>query len=427
MRVGKSRLYSTLVRAHELYIRKGMDVSEKERVEIPVTRYIEKSFVIRKMKRWLAASIVVGLMFSVAYCLYFNMKHSSFFWNAGVDDRLLVSNYNGDYLSYPETTRCAIWDIEVKEEVMNELSRNPAFIYKNYLHQYGDVLVERLNSLWSRQAVYDSIRDDSKIGTYGLSSYELNDVFGGAFLYSEQTLGINVTAPFAYQAMVDLSHEELVYIRDKVFAAYTALLDDAVYYDDLPIKLIRKDSKIEEKLSEQKLIREVMQAGVSENNSILFPKKRMLFCFALGAAFVEMIAFLLAVRDDRVKSVKELEHRTDLGAIDVTNETEMDAYCQKISYQESREREGVAYLYKGTMSAELTEKMRTYIRKKYAFNEVIVLERGIKNALPQGVHDKGCIMIIPITVMKTTYGELAEIAEEINQCSGEVQAIVLQG
>lgn len=400
--------------------------SDTERVEIPVTRYIERAFVISKMKRWLAAAIAVGLMLSAAYCLYFNMKYTDAFQNVTYDERLLVSNYNGDYLAYPETIRCAVWDIRVKEDVMADLSRDPEFVYKTYLHQYGDILVERLNSLWSSQAMYEEIRDDPVIAASGLSPYEWNDAFGGAFLYSEQTLGINVTAPLAYQETLGLSNEEMVATRDRVFAAYTALLDDAACYDDLPIELYRKSSRMEDHLSEMKLVREVLQAEAPAPGGLQFPKKRMLFCAVLGMALVEMIAFLLAVRDDRVKSVKELRHRTDLVMIDVTSEAEMDACCQEADHQASGGGRGCAYLYRGAMSAELTEKMLTYIRTRFALKDVAVLAPGAGD-LPQAAEGEGVRLIVPVTLMKTTYGELAEIAEELSPCSAEVQAVVLQG
>lgn len=402
-----------------------MDVSETERVEIPVTWYIEKAFIIRKMKRWLAAAIAVALMLSAAYCLYFNMKYTNAFQNVTYDERLLISNYNGDYLSYPETIRCAVWNIKVKENIMTDLSRNLAFNYKTYLHQYGAILVERLNSLWSRQVIYEGIRNDPVIAESGLSPYELNDVFGGAFLYSEQTLGINVTAPITYQAMLGLSNEEMVSIRDKVFALYTALLDDTTCYDDLPIKLVRENKRLEENLSELKLVRETLQAEVSTGGTIQFPKKRMFFCFVLGMASVEVIAFLLAAHDDRVKSVKELKYYTDLVKIDVTSTEQMIAYHQESDRPiNSGCRENV-YLYKGAMSTKMTEIMLTYIREKYMPKNVTVLEQG-KSEVLQEASDEGGKLIIPIILMRTTYGELAKIAEEFSPCSVDVQAVVLQ-
>lgn len=377
------------------------------------------------MKRWFVASIAVGLMFSVAYWLCFNLKHSSAFQPMESDERLLVSNYTGDHLSYPEATRCAVWDIRVKEAIMTDLFKNPAFVYKTYLHQYGDILVERLNSFWSRQMLYEEIKDDAIIGTLNLSPNELNNVFGGAFLYSEEVLGINVTAPFAHEAALSLSNDELIYARDKMFALYAALLDDPIFYDDLPVQLIRKSSQIEEGLSEQKLVSDVLQADASLGYDLHFPKKMMLLFFVFGMAFVEMIAFFLAVRDDRVKSVKELMHRTDLVMLEETSEAQIDAYRQQSNIQESYEDCGTVYLYTGAMSADLTEKMLTYIREKYLLNKLVVFDPNTR-AKHHGVSDEGGRIIVPITLMKTTYGQLAEIANELNRYSMEVQAIVLQ-
>lgn len=401
-------------------------VSEIERMERQLARYIEKKFVVAKMKHWFVVSIAVGLILSAVYCFCYNIKYLKLFSDTQYDERLLVSNYNGNYLSYPETTRCAIWDIRVKKDVMDEISKNPAFDYQDYLHKYGDILVERLNSLWSREALYETIKEESIFGEFDFSPFEINDVFGGAFLYSAQTLGINVTAPFAYQSTLELSSEQMVFARDTVFDIYTALLDDDTYYADLPIYLIRKSSQIEEGLSEQMLVYEVLKEIDWTQGTIQFPKKRLFFCFVLGMMAVEMIVFLLAVRDDRVKSVKELKSRTDLVMIDVTNEVEMDAYCNEGNNQESGERKDVAYLYNRNLSAELTEKILSYMEKKYAFRDVTVFSTDTLLKTPKALVE-GDRIIIPITMMKTTYHELAEIAEELNQYSIEVHAIVLRG
>ena len=391
-----------------------------------MTRYIEKDFVFKKMVRWLAASVAMGLILSAAYWWYFNMKYSDLSQQyVEPDERLLISNYDGNYMSYPETTRCAVWEIKVKEDIMDDLSRDPSFNYKNYLHQYGDALVARLNSLWGRQTVYEGIKDDPEIGIYDISPYDINNIYGGAFLHSENTLGINVTAPLSYQVTYGLSNKELVYIRDKVFDVYTALLDDDTYYADLPIELVRQSSQIGDSLSERKLIREVLQEPApAVNNSFQFPKKRLLICFALGFVFVESIVFLFAARNDHVKSVQELTHRTDLVLLDVVSKAEMDSFYQEHHGQCNSEYKGSAYLYNSFCSEELTAKVLTFIREKYALKNVEVIEKGA-SILPQEVPDGGCRLIIPVTLMKTTYNDLEKIAEEINPCGMEVQAVVI--
>lgn len=103
----------------------------------------------------------------------------------------------------------------------------------------------------------------------------------------------------------------------------------------------------------------------------------------------------------------------------------MVAYHQECDRPINSGRRENVYLYKGAMSLEMTEIMLTYIREKYMPKNVTVLEQGASE-LSLKAPDGGCKLLIPIFLMKTTYGELAKIAEEFSPCSVEVQAIVLQ-
>ena len=391
-----------------------------------MTCYFEKDFVIAKMKRWLAAAIALGILFSGAYCVYYNARIRKSLGNGVGTDRLLSSNYTGDYLSYPETVRKAMYDIRIKADVMADLVKNPTFSFQDYVHQYGDVIVERLNSESVRQSMYGHLTDNQGLEKSVFNASQFNDVFGGAFLYSAQSLGVNVTAPFAYQAELGLSGEQMAFIRDVVFESYTSLLDDDALYADLPVYLTRVSPDIEESLSEQDLIHNVLIKSSFESKlGIEFPKKRMIFCFAVGFMLVELIAFMLAARDDRVKSIEELKNRTDLVLISTTTETEMLAYCESIDQEDSKAGEGTAYLYAGLLSADLAERIAAYAKAKCGLREVMIIR---EDAFPKEwkASNKDTKIVIPIKLMETSFKELEEMAKQFNQYGIEICAIVLQ-
>lgn len=124
-------------------------------------------------------------------------------------------------------------------------------------------------------------------------------------------LGVKKDAP-------DALEQTQCILRDAVYKAVCAYVEDPAALDDAGVVLSRIDPASEEMFARQSVVAAEADAGILPDSAAKSQhpgKKALAVMFLLGFLLVEAVVVAFALLDDTIRSASDLEHNTDLSVL----------------------------------------------------------------------------------------------------------------
>ena len=286
--------------------------------------YIDIKYILKRMIKVLWIAALAGFVLAGAYSakklLLDNREAADV--QEHTEERYSFDNYQGDYLTYPETERVIILPYRFKEDIVSQLT-NTNVILADYSRRVGELMRDRIKSGSFSNGFYQrlldqfpELRKDQKV----FNVVKLEDEMLTVGTDRNSVLWITIKAPLFLLEESDCEYtdEQLCAYRDALYDMIEKEMEETEMFSDLSVTLHRVQPIVEESVSEQNLIMYNLEDDeiLTKSNLHGLSRKRLVLFFALGFAAVEGIVFLFAVFNNKVKSVQDFTRNTDVEVLD---------------------------------------------------------------------------------------------------------------
>lgn len=286
--------------------------------------YIDIKYILKRMIKVLWIAALAGFVLAGAYSakkLLLDNRGAADV-QEHTEERYSFENYQGDYLTYPETERVIILPYRFKEDIVSQLT-NTNVILADYSRRVGELMADRIKSGSFSNGFYQhllnqfpELRKDQKV----FNILKLEDEMLTVGTDRNSVLWITIKAPLFLLEESDCEYtdEQLCAYRDALYDMIAKEMEETEMFSDLSVTLHRVQPTVEESVSEQNLIMNNLEDEeiLTKSNLHGLSRKRLVLFFALGFAAVEGIVFLFAVFNNKVKSVQDFTRNTDVEVLD---------------------------------------------------------------------------------------------------------------
>ena len=291
--------------------------------------YIDIKYILKRMTKVLWIAVLAGIVCAGAYSvkILFLESQGTVELEKQTEERYSFYNYQGDYLTYPETAREIILPYRFNGDIVRQLT-NTNVTLRDYSKRIGELMTDRIKSGSFSNRFYQQLLDqfpELRQDQKAFNVVKLENEMLIAGIDRNSVLWITIRAPLFLREESDYEYtdEQLCTYRDAFYNMIAKEMEDTDMFSDLSVTLYRVQPIVEESVSEQNLIMYKLKDEDDEELTNLrwnglSPKWLLLF-FALGFAAVEGIVFLLAVFNNKVKSVQDFSRNTDVDVLDCFN------------------------------------------------------------------------------------------------------------
>ena len=291
--------------------------------------YIDIKYILKCMTKVLWIAVLAGVVCAGAYSvkILFLESQGTVELEEQTEERYSFYNYQGDYLTYPETALEIILPYRFNGDIVRQLT-NTNVTLRDYSKRIGELMTDRIKSGSFSNRFYQQLLDqfpELRQDQKAFNVVKLENEMLIAGIDRNSVLWITIRAPLFLREESDYEYtdEQLCTYRDAFYNMIAKEMEDTDMFSDLSVTLYRVQPIVEESVSEQNLIMYKLKDEDDEELTNLrwnglSPKWLLLF-FALGFAEVEGIVFLLAVFNNKVKSVQDFSRNTDVDVLDCFN------------------------------------------------------------------------------------------------------------
>lgn len=281
---------------------------------------VSVKYIAKQMLKYLWIAVLAGAVLAAAYVFLATKTETA----AETDRVKRLTNYDGDYLSHPETKRYAIYRLVWEKDVVSQLT-DAKWKIVDYSKELLSYIYQRLTSrafshMWYQELCkqFPEIKADQKRFSVSVIEKEML----GTGIEHCANLWIMIKAPLSLKEdeKPGYTDEQLCAYRDALYALVTETVESGALTDDLSVDLQRVEPLVEDSVSEQGYVTGTLEDDAEDQRSI--SKKKILLVFILGMVLVEGGIFLAALFDDRVKSGRELEANTNLTLLQVVGKND---------------------------------------------------------------------------------------------------------
>lgn len=311
---------------------------------------VSVKFIAKQLWKYLWLAVLVGIIFAAGFFFISKADADSVSAETEPEEAIIeaeseepktYSDYNGDYLSQPETKRFAVYHLKWESDPVLSLT-DTTWKLGDFSWEVIDYIKQRLTSgafshEWYQAMCrqFPEIKKNQKAFNVLIVEQEMLSVG----VDHRANLWIDVRAPLSLNSTEEVyTEKQLCAYRDCLYRLVAATVDSGVLTDDLAVSLERVNPVVEDSLSKQvyvvnnlneKELAEVPiapQADTAETNVDKKPLaiKKIILAFSLGVLLVEILVLIIALQDDKVHTCEEILQGSKATVLGVVQKREPD-------------------------------------------------------------------------------------------------------